>query len=44
MGSMLEGDILAGHAQIVVVTFNYRLGIFGTSQYYSKAKKKSEGY
>lgn len=29
MGSMLEGDILAGHAGIIVVTINYRLGIYG---------------
>ncbi|XP_022313731.2 neuroligin-4, X-linked-like isoform X2 [Crassostrea virginica] len=29
MGSMLEGDILAGHGGIIVVTFNYRLGIYG---------------
>jgi neuroligin len=29
MGSMLEGDILAGHGAIIVVTFNYRLGIYG---------------
>ncbi|XP_061175048.1 acetylcholinesterase-like [Saccostrea echinata] len=29
MGSMLEGDILAGHGEIIVVTFNYRLGIYG---------------
>ena len=31
MGSMLEGDILAGHGGIIVVTFNYRLGIYGES-------------
>lgn len=31
MGSMLEGDILAGHGEIIVVTFNYRLGIYGES-------------
>lgn len=29
MGSMLEGDILAGHGGIIVVTINYRLGIYG---------------
>lgn len=31
MGSMLEGDILAGHGGIIVVTINYRLGIYGES-------------
>lgn len=29
MGSMLEGDLLAGHGGIIVVTLNYRLGIYG---------------
>lgn len=29
MGAMLPGDILAGHGQIIVINFNYRLGLLG---------------
>ncbi|XP_062583756.1 neuroligin-4, X-linked-like [Saccostrea cucullata] len=29
MGAMLPGDILAAHGQIIVINFNYRLGLLG---------------
>lgn len=29
MGAMLDGDVLAAHGEIIVITFNYRLGIYG---------------
>ncbi|ESO92827.1 hypothetical protein LOTGIDRAFT_85131, partial [Lottia gigantea] len=29
MGGMLHGDVLAVKADVIVVTFNYRLGVFG---------------
>lgn len=29
MGAMLPGDLLAAHGQIIVINFNYRLGLLG---------------
>ncbi|XP_063408489.1 cholinesterase 1-like [Mytilus trossulus] len=29
MGAMLDGDILAAHEEIIVITFNYRLDVLG---------------
>ena len=29
MGAMFDGDILSAYGQIVVVNFNYRLGVLG---------------
>ena len=29
MGAMLPGDIIAAHGQIIVINFNYRLGLLG---------------
>lgn len=29
MGTMFDGDILAALGEIIVITFNYRLGPFG---------------
>lgn len=29
MGAMLPGDILAAYGQIIVINFNYRLGLLG---------------
>lgn len=29
MGAMFDGDVLAGFGQIIVITFNYRLGALG---------------
>jgi len=34
MGAMFDGDVLAVHGQIVVVTFNYRLGTLGKMKTY----------
>lgn len=28
-GSMYDGSVLASHGDVIVVTFNYRLGILG---------------
>ena len=29
MGAMLDGDILAAHEEIIVISFNYRLDVLG---------------
>ena len=29
MGAMFDGDILAAHGQIIVITINYRVGVLG---------------
>ncbi|XP_076083759.1 neuroligin-4, X-linked-like [Mytilus galloprovincialis] len=40
MGAMLDGDVLAAHGEIIVITFNYRLGIYG---FYADKSKGIEG-
>lgn len=29
MGAMFDGDVIAGFSEIIVITFNYRLGALG---------------
>lgn len=29
MGAMFDGDVLAGHSDLIVINFNYRLGALG---------------
>lgn len=29
MGAMFDGDILAAHGQMIVITINYRVGVLG---------------
>ena len=39
-GSLLDGRVLASHGRVVVVTFNYRLGVFGEYELPQVKKEK----